>query len=905
VFALRYRIRIAAGETARLDYWTCIAASREQVLALVARQRTTEAFEHSRAGARKRAVEQLRRLDLDAPTANLYQRLAGYLIYASAALRSSPDVIRNGCGPPGALWAQGISGDLPIVLFEFAGEAHLPLARQMLQAHQYWRARGLGVDLVIVNVASESKQAAAFDPIVVQARAEPEANGIRGRVIPLRAGDIPEQTRALLRSAARVVIDPRRGSLRDQLDAASRESSPAAQGQREPRAPGAAARVTEFAPAAASAPGQGSAHATPEDLEFFNGLGGFAANGREYVTVLAPGQATPAPWVNVVTNPHFGFQVSADGGCFTWSRNSREHQLTPWSNDPVTDRPGEVLYLRDEDSGELWSATPSPAGHPAATYTARHGQGYSRFEHTADGLESDLLMFVSMDDPIKISRLRIRNGSGRARRVSVTAYAEWVLGTSRGAAGPFILTDLDSDTGALFARNPWDAAFGSRTAFADLAGKQAQWSADRSEFLGRHGTLRRPAALAARTSLSGRVGAGLDPCCALQTALLIQPGETAETVFFLGETEDPNTARTLLRGIRQTDLESLFRQVVGRWDDLLGTVQVRTPERAMDIILNRWMLYQALACRIWARTAFYQASGAYGFRDQLQDSMAVIVTRPDLTREHLLRAAGRQFPEGDLQHWWLVPLGQGVRTRIADDTVWLAYCTHHYIESTGDVAVLDEPIHFLKGRALKPGEHDAFYQPEESGESASLFEHCARALDHSLRVGEHGLPLFGTGDWNDGMNRVGEAGRGESVWLGWFLQYALTAFAPLAAARGDREHEQKWRAHAAALQKALELAWDGEWYRRGYFDDGTPLGSAASTECRIDSIAQSWSVISGAGEPTRARRAMASVEDQLIRPDPGLVLLFTPPFDRIALDPGYIKGYPPGLRENGGQYTHA
>jgi cyclic beta-1,2-glucan synthetase len=558
----------------------------------------------------------------------------------------------------------------------------------------------------------------------------------------------------------------------------------------------------------------------------------------------------------------------------------------------------------------VWGATAAPIHDQGAIYMARHGQGYSRFEHAAHGIELDLLMYVPMGDPIKISRLKISNTSQRTRRLSITAYAEWVLGTSRGASAPFILTELDPDTGALFARNPWDAALGTRVAFADLAGRQSQWTADRSEFLGRHGTLEMPAALAGQVPLSGRAGAGLDPCCALQTSITLEPGQTAQVVFFLGEADNASAAQSLLTRYRNADLDAVFREVIEHWEHVLGAVQVKTPDRSLDIILNRWMLYQALACRIWARTAFYQASGAYGFRDQLQDGMALAVARPDLTREHLLRAGGRQFIEGDLQHWWLPAVaagstGQGVRTRISDDVVWLAYCAIQYIDTTGDTAVLDERIPFLEGRALQPEEHDAFFMPGISDETATLFEHCARALDHGLQVGEHGLPLFGTGDWNDGMNRVGEKGKGESVWLGWFLQTTLVSFAPVAAARGEHARATRWLAHAAALQKSLEQAWDGDWYRRGYFDDGTALGSASSAECRIDSIAQSWSVISGAADPVRAVRAMANVESQLVQHEAGLVLLFTPPFDHTPHDPGYIKGYPPGVRENGGQYTHA
>ncbi len=570
-----------------------------------------------------------------------------------------------------------------------------------------------------------------------------------------------------------------------------------------------------------------------------------------------------------------------------------------------------MLYLRDEESGELWGPTASPIRHLGAHYVARHGQGYSRFEHTSHGIDLDLMVYVPMSDPIKISRLKVRNTSQRARRLSITSYVEWVLGPSRGAAAPFIVTTIDPATGAMFAHNPWSSEFGSRVAFADFAGRQSQWTADRREFLGRHGTLDSPAALIRGAPLSQRVGAGLDPCCALQTFVDLAPDETVELVFFLGQAASATEAQSLLVRYRSVDLDAVFDAVVQYWDDVLGMVQVKTPDRSLDLILNRWMLYQTLVCRMWARSALYQASGAYGFRDQLQDGMALALSRPALVREHLLRAASRQFIEGDVQHWWLPSqdaraTGPGVRTRIADDRVWLAYATAHYVEATGDTAVLDEKVPFLEGQALRPGEQDAYFQPVISDDTASLFEHCARALEQSLSVGEHGLPLMGAGDWNDGMNRVGEGGRGESVWLGWFLHATLVAFAPLAKARDQRARETQWRTHAAALQSSLEQgAWDGDWYRRGYFDDGTPLGSATSTECRIDSIAQSWSVISRAADPIRASHAMAAVDSYLIRRDAGLALLFTPPFDQTVLDPGYIKGYPPGIRENGGQYTHA
>src|SRR6185369_15948664 len=538
----------------------------------------------------------------------------------------------------------------------------------------------------------------------------------------------------------------------------------------------------------------------------------------------------------------FGFQVSAEGSGYTWAENSRENQLTPWSNDPVRDPPGEALYVRDESTGHLWTATAQPI-RDQGNYVARHGHGYSRFEHQAHGIALDLLQYVPLADPIKISRLVVHNVSGRPRRLSVTGYAEWVLGTSRGACGPFIATELDAATGALLACNSWSVAFPGRVAFADLGGAQQSFTADRTGFLGRNGGPTVPAALAGKAALSGALGAGLDPCAALQRVVDLAPGESIEVVFFLGQCESAQQARELVTRYRRADLDAVLAEVTQYWRTLLGTVQVKTPDRAMDIMLNGWLLYQTLGCRIWARSAFYQASGAYGFRDQLQDGMALALACPQETRRHLLHAAGRQFEPGDVQHWWLPHTGQGVRTRISDDRVWLAYATALYVASSGDEGALDEVVPFLDGPPLAAGEHDAFFQPMAADNAASLFEHCARGLDQCLELtGRLGLPLIGTGDWNDGLNRVGEGGQGESVWLGWLLLRTLALFAPLADAR-DAARAGRWRAHGGTLCEALEReAWDGQWYRRATYDDGTWLGSKDSEECRIDSIAQSWAV---------------------------------------------------------------
>jgi cyclic beta-1,2-glucan synthetase len=982
IFSLRCCVRIPPGVTARVAFWTLIAPSRSDALDLADKHHDSAAFERAVTLAWTQAQVQLHHLGVSPDEAHLFQRLANHVLYSDPALRPSSGMLQRSERGQWTLWAHGISGDLPIVLVRIDEAEDLEIVRQLLRAHEYWRMKQLAVDLVILNERPTSYAQdlhASLEAVVraSQSRPRPEGEGARGTVFVLRADLISVEVRTLLQTAARAVLLSRRGSLSEQLKRVEASES-AAVPTRQPRvsileehAPfdRAQGRLRDAATKTAAAQGERLDHsfqslfsARPEEapslgavskgrpaidgqfpeLEFFNGLGGFTAGGREYVTILGEGQWTPAPWINIIANPSFGFQVSVEGGCYTWSINSREHRLTPWSNDPVGDRPGEIFYVRDEDSGALWGPTVMPIREETSPYVARHGQGYSRFEHLSHGISLELLQYVALDDPIKISRLKIQNRSGRSRRLSVTAYVEWVLGTSRGGAAPFIVTEVDAETGAMLARNPWSNEFGGRVAFADLAGKQVAWTGDRTEFLGRNGTLDHPAALAGITQLSNRVGAGLDPCAALQTQLELEPNGQAEIVFFLGETATRADALALIARYRRTDLDVVFRAVTGFWDDVLGAVQVSTPDRSMDLLLNRWLLYQTLACRVWARSAFYQASGAYGFRDQLQDVMALTLSRPELMREHLVRAAARQFVEGDVQHWWLPTSGTGVRTRVSDDRVWLPYAVAHYVEVTGDLGVLDEMVPFLDGPALRAGEPDSYFQPMVSEEQATLFEHCARALDRSFAVGSHGLPLIGSGDWNDGMNRVGEGGKGESVWLGWFLHATLSAFAPLADALGEPARATNWRQQATALRESLEReAWDGDWYRRGYFDDGTPLGSAVSEECRIDSIAQSWAVISGAADPARGARAMAAVDDQLVRRGDGLLLLFTPPFDQTALghdgsrasrlevesqprpsdatrsgppnlrlgplapDPGYIKGYPPGIRENGGQYTHA
>ena len=894
IFSLRRRLRVPPRSSVRIAFWTLIAPTRVEVLDLADKHRDATAFERAVTLSWTQAQVQLRHLGISSDEAHLFQRIANRVLYSDPTSRPPSELLaRNECGPS-ALWAHGISGDLPIVLLRIDATEDLEAVRQLLRAQEYWRMKQLAVDLVILNERPPSYDQdlqTAIDALLrtIPPRVHSERATVLGAAFHLRAELVSAETRGVLQSVARAVFRSRRGSLAEQV---RRLREPAYIPVPPPRSM--RARIQEPAPPP-----------RPE-LEFFNGLGGFALEGREYVTVLADGQSTPAPWINVIANPTFGFQASAEGAGYSWSANSRENQLSPWSNDPVADPAGEAIYLRDEESGDLWTPTASPIREAGTLYIARHGQGYSQFEHGSRGIWLELLQYVPLLDSIKITRLKIRNNSARIRHLSITAYVEWALGPSRAAAAPYVVTEMDPDTGAMIARNPWRSDFGARIAFADLAGRQSSWTGDRTEFLGRNGEPARPAALVLRSPLSKRVGAGLDPCAALQTMMQLEPGEEREIVFLLGDAATRLDALSLIERYRTANLNAVLGAVKKHWEDLLGVVQVKTPDRSMDILLNRWLLYQTLSCRIWARSAFYQAGGAYGFRDQLQDGMALVLSKPAIVREHLLRCAGRQFVEGDVQHWWLPHSGRGVRTRYSDDRIWLPYAVTQYVKVTGDVGILDELVPFLDGPALRAGEHESYFQPMIGEDSVTLFEHCALALDNSLPVGSHGLPLMGGGDWNDGMNRIGIEGKGESVWLAWFLLSTLPAFATLAERRKEEPRAAKWREHSAALRSAAEReAWDGSWYRRAFFDDGTPVGSAEAEECRIDSVAQSWSVISGAADPDRARRAMAAAEQHLVRRDDGLVLLFTPPFDHTPKDPGYIKGYPPGVRENGGQYTHA
>jgi cellobiose phosphorylase len=897
IAAIRLRVSLEPGEAATFDVVYGAAESRDAAMGLVSRYRDRRLADRAIELAWTHAQVVLRQINATDADARLYARLANSIVFANASLRADAAVIARNRRPQSGLWGYAISGDLPIVLLRIASAANIDLVRQLVQAHAYWRLKGLVVDLVIWNEDHGGYRQLLQDQIValITARVEAQMLDHPGGIFVRRGDQIAEEDRVLLESAARVIISDRDDSLEEQLG----------------RAGVARSRPPPLAPTvepAGEPGGDAEAHPHPDagrDTILDNGLGGFSADGTEYVIRSDATHRTPAPWVNVLANARFGTVVSESGAAYTWSENAHEFRLTPWSNDPVTDATGEACYLRDEETGVYWSPTPQPA-RGRTPHVTRHGFGYTVFAHRENGIASEQCVYVAKDEPVKFSTLTLRNDSGRRRRLSVTGYVEWVLGALRHKSAMHVTTERDARTGALYARNAYSTEFGGRVAFFDTDDLERTLTCDRTEFIGRNGSLLAPAAMR-RTRLSGRTGPGLDPCAAIQVTMALDPGEERTITFRLGAGASLDEARSLasrMRGalVAATELE----RVRAHWREVLGAVQVDTPDVALNVLCNGWLVYQTIACRLWARSGFYQSGGAFGFRDQLQDVLAVLHARPDLARAQLLLCASRQFIEGDVQHWWHPPSGRGVRTRCSDDFLWLPLAMARYVSSTGDAAVLEEPVPFLDARPVNAGEDSYYDLPGRSAETADLYEHGRRAIVHALHFGAHGLPLMGSGDWNDGMNLVGIEGRGESVWLGFFLCHVLGEFAGLARSRGDAAFAARCDATAATLSNDIERqAWDGDWYRRAYFDDGSPLGSAGNAECQIDSIAQSWSVLSGAGEPTRARTAMEAVHRRLVRPRDGVVLLLEPPFDRELPHPGYIRGYVPGVRENGGQYTHA
>lgn len=893
IFSLRYKVSLQPGQRIQVAYITVISENRDKTLQLIKK--------YADLGSSHRAIEmawahaqlELRHLRIHQEDVQLFQKLAARVLYPHLQLRPSAErLIRNRRGQSN-LWAYGISGDLPIVVVTIADVHEMELVKQVLTAHVFWRLRGLKTDLVILNEESTGYEHPLLEQLqrLIQSFSGQLELGQSGGVYILNSDQMPEEDLLLILSVARANLVAARGTLRQQLVAPMEATTYPARIKMDTKIKEYPSKPLPFV-----------------ELKFFNEIGGFSPDGREYMIFLGPGVQTPAPWVNVIANPQFGTMVSESGLGSTWYGNSQTNRLTPWSNDPVLNPITDTIYIRDEDSGISWTPTPQPI-REMDPYRIRHGQGYSRFEHNSHGIEQDLTIFVPVDHggglSLRIQKLKLKNDSPVKRRLSVFSYTEWVLGIDREKTQMHVITEWDAESQSIFAVNRYNADYGNHLAFASSIPLTTSYTANRTEFLGRNGHVSSPAALK-RKKLSGLSGAAFDPCAALQVYVELDPNEEKEIDFLLGYAPDEFSARKMIIQCRETGwVQKSYLETLDWWNQCLGTLFVDTPDQSINFAFNRWLLYQNLSCRFWGRTAFYQSSGAYGFRDQLQDAMALVYSVPQIAREQIVRASSRQFVEGDVQHWWHPPLNGGVRTRISDDLLWLPFVTAQYIRVTKDFSILQEVIPFIKGELLKEDQHEAYFVPEVSEEKATLLEHCRRALRKGLTEGPHGLPLIGGGDWNDGMNRVGVHGKGESVWLAWFLVHVMNDFADLLSWSGVHGSDEGFRTQAKRLAEVIEeTSWDGEWYRRAYFDDGTPLGSIKNSEDMIDALPQAWAVISGEGNHERIEKAFHALDKYIIKTKEKLVLLLTPPFDKTPLDPGYIKGYPPGVRENGGQYTH-
>ncbi|CAN5375250.1 glucoamylase family protein [soil metagenome] len=890
IISIQYRITIGEEETAIIDIVTGIAETRNECQSLVDKYQ-----DHN---FRKRAFELswtysevvLRQINATESDAQLFSRMASSVIFTNPALRANKDLLIKNTKGQSSLWSYSISGDIPIVLLLVSDNTNFAIIKQLLKARSYWQLKGLVVDLVIINEDYSGYRHELQDQIqsLLNAGLGNNPGENQGGVFVRMADQVSNEDKILLQTVARIIISDAQGTLTDHLN------------RRNSNAPVIPSLIKNKRYDVES--GTNDNH---DDLQFYNGVGGFSSDGTEYVINTRKNNTTPLPWINVLANANFGTVVTESGPSYTWSENAHEFRLTPWYNDPVTGNGGEAFYIRDEESGHYWSPMPYPA-MGKSNYKTKHGFGYSIFECEEDGIQTEISIYVDLEAQIKFTVIKLRNVSARARKLTVTGYVEWVLDSLRTKSAMHIVTEFNTEYRTLLTRNPYNSEFPNRVAFLDVNNVQFDFTTDRNEFIGRNGTLQKPEAMK-RSRLSGKHGAGYDPCTAIQVPIALQTGEERTVTFKMGAAKDALDAQQLITLFRDAKAVSdALKNVRSYWQYTLGSIKIKTPDESLNILTNGWLLYQVIACRLWGRTGFYQSGGAFGFRDQLQDVIAVMHAQPELTREQILLAASRQFKEGDVQHWWHPPQGRGVRTLCSDDLLWLPYTTSYYVNNTNDFNILENLVPFLEGRELYMKEESYYDLPLISKQKTTLYDHCKRAILKSLKFGVNGLPLMGSGDWNDGMNMVGIHGQGESVWLAFFLYDILKRFEPIAIKMNDSEFEN------ICKQKSLELktninktSWDGKWYRRAYFDDGAALGSAVNEECKIDSLSQSWAVLSDAGEPERSLQAMESADKYLVDRTHSLIHLLDPPFDKSAFEPGYIKGYVPGVRENGGQYSHA
>lgn len=890
IISMRVRVKVPPQGTIKVSYTMGIGNSRNEVVDLAKKYKDIHNVDRIFELSWTQAQLEMKYLGIKSSQANLYQLMASNLLFLNATFKDREEDIKSISKAQSDLWPYGISGDLPIVLLIINKQKHIDILRQMLNAHEYWSTKGLKVDLVIVNMEesgyNQTLQDLARD-FIASSHSRDKQNKPGGVFLHSKSTMAAEDIK-FLSAIARLVINPDKGSLMSQIKSSNKVLDDAEE---------LSVKNINYN----SFPYKFKIPA----LEYYNQYGGFNLKNNEYTIILNNYKNTPAPWINVISNGNFGFNVSENGVSYSWYKNSRENKITNWSNDPIEDGESEEIYLRNEENGKVWSISPKPV-RDEGEYIIAHGFGYSIFEHEFEGVIGKATMFAAKEHSAKLCIVKLKNNTRTQRKISITYYARMVLGVNPEQTAQYISTYYNTDNQYIYANNPYSKHFNKLYAYLKIiGGNDISYTGNRKEFFGRGGSVECPKALK-RIRLSNTVGSGYDPCISMNCKFNLQPEEERYLTIIFGEDESIEKINEVINKFSKLKaVDDELSLVKNSWSNILGKIKVKTPDKTMDILLNGWLMYQVISCRLWAKTAFYQCGGAVGFRDQLQDSMAALYLNSEICKKQIIYSASRQYVEGDVQHWWHPIINSGIRTRFSDDLLWMPFVTADYIKNTGDYSILDEKQPYLKDKPLEEGEDERYNIISDTEDADTIYNHCIRAIGRSLKFGTHGLPLMGSGDWNDGMNTVGNGGKGESVWLGWFLYTILDRFTEICKIKNDEETAIRYSQTKEILKKNIEkYGWDGNWYRRAYFDDGTPLGSAENEECRIDSLAQSWSLISGAGKPSRTKEAMESLETNLIKYDKGMVLLLTPPFYNSSLEPGYIKGYVPGVRENGGQYTH-
>ena len=908
IMSLRKKIKLGAGEKIILSFGLGYATSEHEAIYMADMYDSSLAVLRAFDLAEVYGSVELNHIGTDSKEAHYFQKLASHIIYANKKYRADSSVLMQNRQKQHDLWAYGISGDLPLVIFKIDQTDQIKHLKKMLKAHTFWRMKGLQSELLILNDHAPSYADEVQEAIyqLIESTADKGLVNRYGGIFVHRTDKMPPEDLKLVHTVAHAQFRHKLPAKEDLIlygvDTHSWLN---------------VEEVEDCRPAEVEFHKDAEMIKPEQSLRYFNGFGGFSEDGKEYRIQIKIDPETnrhrfpPAPWSNIISNPDFGTLVTERGAGYTWSENSRENKITNWPNDPVLDPHSEAFYIRDNEHRSFWSPAPGPVPGNG-NYEVTHGFGYTTFYHTSEGLKQELTHFVPLSDSVKISRLTIENTGRKSRSLSLFRYQDRVLGVSRNSSSRYVTSQFVDEMETLISKNFYNNEFAGRVAYSGVylpdhdSEQNVYHTSERENFIGRNQSLNNPLAVRKNQNLDNRIEEGSDPCAALQVDLELEKGEKRVIYFFDGEAKSEQEAKKILSKYRDAEnAESALNSVKEFWADKTGRVQVETPDKSIDLMVNGWLTYQNLSSRMWGRTAYYQAGGAFGFRDQLQDSMALLHVDPALSRNQILLHASQQFEEGDVLHWWHPPTGRGIRSKITDDRLWLPYVTDHYIRATGDHDILNERVSYITARSLDDHEHEVYLTPQVAGKSGSLYEHCCKAIDISLQFGQHGLPLIGAGDWNDGMNRVGEEGRGESVWLGFFIYITLHRFIPICKKMNDTDRAKRYKKTASELKKRLnDEGWDGEWYLRAFYDDGSPLGSIQNDECKIDAISQAWAVISGVASGDRAHKALQSAEDHLISESDGIIRLLTPPFDKTEKNPGYIKGYIPGVRENGGQYTH-